>query len=158
MSEIAKAAEINQSLIYHYFPSKEELWKSVKNDFVDKYVDDVVLDAKQGLKSVLTQIVTSRFELYSSHPEVVRMMAWQKLEAKKGKLAGGTPFSPDNWYLVLSELQKRGEIKADVDIDLMILFISSAVMGECQQKDGQAYLTMILDAFLQAFASPKGAR
>jgi len=32
ISDLAKAAEINQSLIYHYFENKEALWRRVKHD------------------------------------------------------------------------------------------------------------------------------
>lgn len=164
ISEIAKKAEINQSLIYHYFASKEDLWKNVKNDFVERFVDDkaVILDAKLGLKSILQQIVQTRYEFYSKHPEVIRMMGWQKLEAKSGKLATGTGFSPDNWREVFLELQRQGEIRRDVDIDLMILFISSVITGafteDYQKKlDGlearQNYLKLLIESFLKTFAN-----
>ena len=36
ISQIAKAAKINQSLIYHHFASKEDLWVCVKKFCVDK--------------------------------------------------------------------------------------------------------------------------
>lgn len=160
ISEIAKKAEINQSLIYHYFASKEDLWKSVKNDFVDRFSEPDILDPKLGLKTIIHQIVHFRYNFYSKHPEVIRMIGWQRLESKSGKLAGGTNLSPDNWKNVFIELQKQGEVKQEVDIDLMILFISSVITGaftEDYQKKlhdyeyRQLYLKMIINSFLCLF-------
>lgn len=164
ISEIAKKAEINQSLIYHYFASKEDLWKSVKTDFVERFVSDeaVKWDTKQGLKSILQKIVHTRYEFYSKNPEVIRMMGWQKLEVKSGKLASGTIFSPDNWRNVLIELQQKGEIRPSIDIDMMILFITSVITGafteDYQKKlhdpeNKQTYLRFVIESFLKMFAS-----
>ena len=59
MSQIAKKASINQSLIYHYFKSKEDLWKSVKNYFVETYIsiEEWKIDETYDLKEVLKEMV-----------------------------------------------------------------------------------------------------
>ena len=38
ISEIAAKAKINQSLIYHHFGSKEDLWKHVKSAVLESYM------------------------------------------------------------------------------------------------------------------------
>lgn len=162
ISQIAKKAEINQSLIYHYFDSKEDLWKSVKNYYVETYVnkDDLKIDQEKGLKDILRQIVYSRLEFYGKHPEILRMMGWQKLETDKNKLVGGTLFSPDNWKEVFSQLQKEGKIKADINLDMMILFITSLIAGALtedykdilnNQKEKERYINLIMESCMQAF-------
>lgn len=157
ISQIAKAANINQSLIYHYFESKEALWKSVKNYFVEAYAskEDLKLDSKNGLKSLLKQIIYSRFEFYEKHPEVVRMAMWQRLETDKNKLIGGTLFSPDNWKGVFAELQKQGEIKKEVNLDRMVLFITSLVDGALSGglKEKKSYLDLIISSCVQIFGN-----
>jgi hypothetical protein len=136
----------------------------VKNDFVERFVagETVEWDAKQGLKSILQKIVHSRYEFYSKHPEVIRMIGWQKLETKSGKLAAGNIFSPDNWRNAFIEFQKQGEIRPNVDIDFMILFISSVITGafteDYQKKlhdpeSSQAYLKLIIESCLRSFES-----
>lgn len=162
ISQIAKEAEINQSLIYHYFDSKEDLWKSVKNYYVDTYLnkEDLKIDAENGLKHCLKQIIYSRLEFYEKHPEILRMMGWQKLETDKNKLVGGTLFSPDNWKEAFSQLQRQGEIKADINLDLMILFITSLITGVLTedyndtlsiQEKKQRYIDLIMESCIQAF-------
>lgn len=162
ISEIAKEAKINQSLIYHYFASKEELWKNVKCHFVESFVndDDLLFDAAAGLEMIIRKIVTARFEFYHSHPEILRMMGWQKLETDKEKLTGGTLFSPNHWRTIFFELQKQGDIRQEIDIDLMILFISSAITGAFsedylnkmdKQENRTQYLEMIIGCCLSSF-------
>lgn len=162
ISQIAKKAGINQSLIYHYFESKEALWKSVKNYYVETYVHikDLKIDTANGLKDILKQIIYSRLEFYEKHPEILRMMAWQKLETDKTKLVGGTRFSPDNWKEVFLYLQKQGKIKADINLDMMILFITSLIEGILtedykdilnNQENKQRYINLIMESCIQAF-------
>lgn len=162
LSQIAKKAEVNQSLIYHYFDSKEDLWKSVKSYYVDTYAnkEDLIIDAEKGLEDCLEKMICRRLEFYEKHPEVLRMMGWQKLETDKNKLAGGTLFSPDSWKDILSQLQKQGKIKADIDLDMMILFMTSLVAGALTedyknilntQENKRCYIDLIMESCIRAF-------
>jgi AcrR family transcriptional regulator len=162
ISQIAKKAGVNQSLIYHYFESKEDLWKSVKNYYVETYVnmEDLKIDAADDLKDILKQIIYSRLEFYGKYPEIIRMIAWQKLEPDKNKLVGGTRFSPDNWKEVFSHLQKQGKIKAGINLDMMILFITSLIAGVLTEdyknilnnkKNKRRYIDLIMESCMQAF-------
>jgi AcrR family transcriptional regulator len=162
ISQIAKKAEVNQSLIYHYFDSKKDLWKSVKNYYVDAYVNKEILklDAEKGLKNILKQIVCSRWEFYEQHPEILRMVGWQRLETAKNKLIGGTLFSPDNWKEVFSQLQKQGKIKEEINLDMMILFITSLITGALTEdykdilnskKTKLCYIDLIIESCMQSF-------
>ncbi len=164
MSEIAKKADLNQSLIYHYFKSKEELWKSVKNDFVEKHMEGISpkIDTDQNLKNYFEQIVYDRFDFFEKHPNVLRMIGWQKLESPKNKLAGGTIFSPDNWKGNFLRLQKLGEIQKKANIDMMILFITSVITGSFTEdfsnklhnkKFKEDYLSMMVNSFILLFGA-----
>lgn len=164
ISQIAKKAEINQSLIYHYFESKEELWKGVKNTFVDTYAskENLKFDIKIGLEYTLKQIIYSRFEFYEKNPDIVRMMTWQRLEATKNNLVGGTLFSPENWKEVFSQFQKKGKIRKEIDLDMMILFIMSLIAGALTEdykvilkdpKNKMCYLDLIVSSCMQSFSS-----
>lgn len=162
ISEIAKKAGINQSLIYHYYDSKEELWKKVKSYLAESCIkpNEAKLHADKGLKHVLEQIVHTRFEFYEKNPEIMRMMGWQRLENTRDKLAGGTFFSPDTWKEAFLQLQKKGQIRKEIDLDMMILFITSVIAGaltEDHQKKltvpehKSLYLDMIVNCFLISF-------
>lgn len=131
ISQIAKESKVNQSLIYHYFESKEDLWKSVKNYFFQSSFEDekMKLNPYKGFKYNLEQIIYKRFEFYEKNPGVVRMMTWQRLETSNKKLFGGTPASPEKWKEVFIKLQNQGEINEHINIDTLILFILSLIEG-----------------------------
>lgn len=162
LSQIAKKARVNQSLIYHYFESKADLWKSVKIYYAESYASrkELQIDTDNDLKAFLGRIIHHRLEFYANHPEIIRMIAWQKLEPEKNKLAGGTRFSPDNWKEVFASFQKKGKIKADANLDMMILFITSLIAGIMTedylgiltgQENKQLYINLIIDSSLQTF-------
>lgn len=164
ISQIAKRARINQSLIYHYFESKEELWKSVKKTFVDTYVskEDLKFDIKNGLEYTLKQIIHTRFEFYEKNPDIVRMMTWQRLESTKNNLTGGSLFSPENWKEVFLQFQKKGKIRKEIDLDMMILFIMSLIAGALTEdykfilndpKIKMRYLDLIVLSCMQSFSA-----
>lgn len=131
ISEIAKKADVNQSLIYHYFENKEKLWKEVKAYLLEGFYPscELMIDVKGGLLDFLKQIVVQRFELYDQNPDVVRIASWQRLENKRKTLAGGNPAAPGNWKDPIVQLQKRGEIRKDLDPDMIVLFITSVISG-----------------------------
>lgn len=154
ISQIAKKAKINQSLIYHHFGNKEKLWKEVKTHLLQKFYseEELVIDVRKGLKHYLREIIMKRFEFYDKNPNVIRIAAWQKLEAKS--LQGGNALSPDNWKKDLIALQELGEIKKDLDPEMMILMIKSLVSGLFSEitvnwkKDStqkRKYLELIID-------------
>jgi AcrR family transcriptional regulator len=162
ISEIAKKAKINQSLIYHYFDSKDALWKGVKQYFVETYFDEKELevDPSKGVEHVLRQIVHHRFSFYSKHPEIIRMMRWQKLEPEKKRLAGGSQLSPYHWKDVFLNLQAAGEIRSDVDIDLMVPFVANAISETlCEAYEDKLfnldkqshYLEMVVQCLIRCF-------
>lgn len=160
ISEIAKKAKINQSLIYHYFDSKTELWKEAKGYLAEKCAPTEVLklNPSKGLKHVLEQIVHSRFNFYEQNPDILRMMGWQRLEASRDHLAGGTFFSPETWKPVFVELQKQGSIRKEIDLDMMILFIVSAIAGALTEDQKNtvnkvAYLKMMIECFIRSFGT-----
>ena len=57
IDEIAKLAEVNRSLIFHHYESKQELWKRVKASIVSESID-IVLDipTTKGLRISLSAL------------------------------------------------------------------------------------------------------
>lgn len=164
MSEIALKAKVNQSLIYHYYSSKEELWRKVKQHLVECYlkISQVNFDAKKGLKTILEEIVRTRLEFYEKNPDVLRMIGWQRLELAKERLAGSTILSPEAWIPIFTQLKKEGHIKAHVSIEMMVLFITSVITGAITENYAgkfndlewrQAYQEMIVDNFMLSFGT-----
>jgi AcrR family transcriptional regulator len=151
ISEIAKKAKINQSLIYHHFGDKEALWKAVKKEILLEQTasEELRLDAAKGLKYFLKQAIQNRYDFYMSNPDILRMMAWQRLESKRDLLAGGTHASPNLWIEPIRALQKQKEIDPALDPQMIIVFLVSLVEGALTQNYGwEKSAPFDLDAYI----------
>ena len=131
ISDIAKKASINQSLIYHHFGSKQDLWKKIKEQVLTGYgqFQPFVLNAETTLQDFLAHIINQRANLYENNPDLARIMLWQRLEDSDQSLAGGTYASPDAWKDAIISLQKQGKLRADLDASMIIALVAHAVTG-----------------------------
>lgn len=131
ISDIAKKAGINQSLIYHYFDNKLNLWKRVKGHVLSEYgkFQSFEVTAETSLHEFLVHIINQRANLYESNPDLARMMLWQRLEDSDRSLNGGTEASPELWKEMIITLQKQGKMRDDLDPDMIITVIVHAVTG-----------------------------
>jgi len=117
INDVANEAKINKSLIYHHFRNKENLWKAVKERILERAARDgldTVVFKHPTLKEFLESVITFRFHLYAHHPELVRLVSWQRLESQGQSLAG----VPNKQFAGLDKhilsLQKAGEIRTDL--------------------------------------------
>ena len=75
VDRIAAEAASNKAQIYHYFGSKEQLFDAVFAALVDEVVRELPLEVHDlpGYAARLT-------EHYEQHPDVLRLVTWQRLE------------------------------------------------------------------------------
>jgi AcrR family transcriptional regulator len=128
INEIATLCDINKSLIYHHFESKENLWKAIKEELVKKYTksEETEISFSHGsLYEFLEEIVKWRFSLYSSHPDLVRLMCWQRLEDNVSKITGVKNKKFINITEEIILLQNKGLIRKDIDPQLISYLILS---------------------------------
>lgn len=130
ISTLAKDAKINQSLIYHHFGSKEELWKATKGyllrDVFDHYPG---ADELPTVEAFVADSVRSRFDWYLQHPEIIRMVNWQRLEPKRKQLQGTAPMSVDSWVKIIPKMQKEGKIRADLPAEMVIVMMANIIIA-----------------------------
>ncbi|MDF2577979.1 MAG: putative transcriptional regulator, TetR family [Chlamydiales bacterium] len=161
ISAIAKRAGINQSLIYHHFKSKVDLWKCVKRRLFETYTLDYVCEVnlETSLKDFLVKTIEACYKFYKEKSDVIRMINWQRLEAPGEELKEGTPYSPETWLKGVEELQRQGKIRRDLPPIQVAVFISSLVEGMYWQehllshsrKEGTLpYLDVIMDLTYKA--------
>lgn len=129
--QIAAKAKVTKALIFHHFKNKEELWKMVKASFLNNLSHSThqAISPDKTLPEFIEHIINQRFDLYNRNPDVVRMLIWQNMEKQTGKLQGGTSASPDQWIATIKQLQKQKEIKPELDVELVVLFIASTISG-----------------------------
>jgi len=133
ISEIAQLASINQSLIYHHFKDKKELWIKVKSQIICEHWDIHPIKtleelAEKDLKTFLNHIVKQRFIVYLKNPDIVRIINWQRLEPNYGELHEGPYASPQKWVETIEKLQARGEIRQDLVPEWVLFFITHSIL------------------------------
>jgi len=82
LSEIARHAGMTKSLIHHYFGSKENLWREVKQrrfEAYDRQQMDILRNA-EPTSDLLLNSVKLYFRFLKNNPEMIRILAWMFLE------------------------------------------------------------------------------
>lgn len=128
ISKIAKAANINQSLIYHHFKSKEDLWICVKHHCVNQATQGGVAIRHDTLEHFIHDLINARLTTYRQG--AMRMLVhWQAVESNFKELT--TNAQPHPSFDVIDHvkaLQKKGLIKEDSDpiaLSALIFSLSS---------------------------------
>jgi AcrR family transcriptional regulator len=75
VDRIAAAAEANKAQIYHYFGSKDRLFDAVWESLVEQIVAAAPIDVAD-----LPGFAQRLADTYARHPELIRLITWQRLE------------------------------------------------------------------------------
>lgn len=161
MSMISKSASVNQSLIYHHFESKEELWQTVKEYLILK---DNFAYSKQDYKNLeefIDDIIKHRISLYSKDRRIVRFIQWQRLEDNR-ELVSGTSASSEEWVEVIKKLQKAGKVTDKYHFENIYTFIlvlstdyldDSSHFFRSNKKREDEYLNMFKNIIVKEFSA-----
>ncbi len=157
ISMLAKEAHINQSLIYHHFGNKEELWKATKAYLLRDIFAKTPQNAKEtSLIEFITHTVINRFDWYTQHPEVIRMINWQRLEPKRKQLQGTTPGMVDSWVRIIPRMQKEGKMRNDISAEMIIVLLTNMVISPLLddnrflnlEEEKKKYLKLIIQTLI----------
>jgi AcrR family transcriptional regulator len=162
LGDIAKKINVNQSLIYHYFSSKEELWQSVKTQLLSGYIEASrsSFEDTKGLRFFLENYLRKGFDYFRRHPEVVRILSWQSLEGSSEKTASIEMFDQELLMNAFVKLQRDGEIRADIDPLILILMLRNALRApffddyasfDKIEAHGGSYVTLATESLFRAF-------
>lgn len=173
ISEIAKKAQINQSLIYHHFDNKETLWRQVKSNMLQRYkrlqgLDFCAIENATDFASFIDQLVSFRFDFYDQNPDIRRMIDWQYLTANRK----GDRYLMNTQVLaklraVLERLQQQGEIRPELNLDLVLMFIlhtplsffkaRHALLSDCSKEElaklKKQYVAMLKDCLINGLST-----
>jgi len=157
ISMLAKEAQINQSLIYHHFGNKEELWKATKAYLLrDIFLQAPSSHEETSLERFIQTAVVGRFQWYRQHPEIIRMINWQRLEPKRKQLQGTAPAMVDSWVRTIPRLQKEGKIRKDISAEMVLVLLTNMVVSPLlddnrflsSEMECEKYLQVVVDALI----------
>lgn len=131
ISMIAKTAKINQSLIYHHFGDKQKLWQQVKSDLLQQQLDlnetdKVKFKTCASLEELVRLIFNARYTLYDAHPEILRMLNWQRVESHEDKVY---PIREELYKFLLGRInyfQSEAMINPKINPDVAVILILTA--------------------------------
>ncbi|QKW25312.1 TetR family transcriptional regulator [Streptomyces seoulensis] len=76
VDRIADVARCNKAQIYHYFKSKAGLFEAVWTTLVEQIIGNLPHDVED-----LPGVAVHLSDLYAEHPELPRLITWQRLES-----------------------------------------------------------------------------
>lgn len=129
ISDIAKEAGINQSLIYHHVGNKQDLWQAVKKFLIPDNDNEVNLEnvSCRNLNDFINAIIKSRIDFYSRDHRIIRLVKWQILEEDFENNQFQNKIFPHYWIQVIDNLQEKGEITKQYSAEFFGFFIFSLV-------------------------------
>lgn len=120
VDRITAAAQTNKAQVYGYFGSKDGLFDAVLADLADGLQGVVEFDADD--------LPGSAVQLYDEslrRPELIRLMAWLRLERRPTGGLSGSDHGPK--LEAIARAQAAGRIRAGDPSDLMTLVIEMAL-------------------------------
>ncbi|MBX9787234.1 MAG: TetR/AcrR family transcriptional regulator [Alphaproteobacteria bacterium] len=130
MGQIAKLAQVNHSLIFHHFENKEKLWLAVKQSIVkEKNQQSKMLPSTdQPFYDFLYALVIKSIKFYRDHPDIMRMISWQRLERSHEEVISLTLSSEtQSWINAFKHYQQCGEVNPQLKPEFIVVFVLSIV-------------------------------
>lgn len=158
---IAKAANVNETLIFHHFGNKAELWKKVKEHVVSNLAIEPLDLQPSSLNAFLEAVIQQRLSAYQKRPDLVRLVQWQRLEEKQDILAAGHILAPQHWHAPIKYLQETKKIKSNIAPETIIIWLQVSINAMIfdnipflqNTHNHSAYVNCLLKGFENALAS-----
>lgn len=157
---IAKAAKVNEALIYYHFGNKTELWKKVKEDITDKGRVGTINPKPDSLREFLQEAIQQRLYLYDNSPVLHKIKQWQRLESRHDKLAAPNLSAPNTWIPSIHYLQQHHQMKESLSAELVVLWLTASINVIIDDESAifhnqnvrSDYIQFIIEGFAQVLA------
>ncbi len=130
LSQIAKLANVTQSLLAHHFGSKQDLFKQVKADIIQGITVLPVNPKPDSFETFLREAIEQRLNIYKQAPELAKLVSWERIEETKTReeLAGIPHIRyPRHWLEAIAYLQANKKIKHEYAPSLILSWILYSV-------------------------------
>ncbi|MFF4837989.1 TetR family transcriptional regulator [Streptomyces sp. NPDC001315] len=131
VDRIAVAAQCNKAQIYHYFKSKDGLFDAVWNSLVEQIIAGLPLDVED-----LPGFAAHLSDLYAEHPELPRLITWQRLERGHESLSKDGVDDIRYKSAAIAEAQARGLVSTRFDARVLhALLIHIAMLWDASAPE-----------------------
>lgn len=134
IDEIVTAAGVNKRMVYHYFGSKDGIYRAAVNHVfssLQKMESDVIESGQSDPEQGLRNLMAVNFAFLESHPEFVRILQWENLGEGRHleEEEGGMSKTPILGYL--AQLLKQGEAAGIFRKGLDPRLVFTSMIGLC---------------------------
>ena len=150
MSDIAKAAGVNKSLIYHHFESKDQLWNEILFSITDHFLQsqrNCFNNPQDYSADFVRDLLRISFTYLSEHPEMVRMYMWANMEDRR--LKSNKLESAERWVYVqimlenIRRAQNAGSLRDDVPPLHIFQFLMGSMSFWFQTKERRERMVLV---------------
>jgi AcrR family transcriptional regulator len=130
VDEIVAAARVNKRMVYHYFGSKDELFKAALRQVYSR-IESVEFDAVErghSPREQLTRLLENYFEFLDRNPEFTRLLQWENLEKgmhirrQKEAVLTKNPFL-ERFRQIVENGIAAGEFRPDLDVPHLLIHL-----------------------------------
>jgi AcrR family transcriptional regulator len=133
MGKLAEKAKINQTLIFHHFGNKQELWQQVKAAIIGSANAAPIHSEPQNLVQFLSEAIEQRISIYTKCPKLKKLISWQKLESTHNKQSiigiPNSSISPLKWIEPIQFLQAKNLLNPQLKPELIIVWLVASIDG-----------------------------
>ncbi len=162
MGKLAEKAKINQTLIFHHFGNKNQLWQQVKATIIRSAKATPINPEPKNLHQFLCEAIEQRVSIYTKCPKLRKLISWQKLESAHNKqsLIGipNSSISPLKWIESIRFLQDKKLINPQLKPELVIVWLVASIDGMLDDdlalfknnlKNQKNYTNMLVDSLVK---------
>ena len=128
LREVAEQAGVNRALVYHHFGSREALLRSALRRDLGARLDEI----SEGLPLPFNARIRQLLRTLVRHQPAIRLALLLVLDGKEPvRLA---PLG-DDWIESFQEDQKAGKIDSDLDLEALLVLVSTLSYGYALLRD-----------------------
>jgi TetR/AcrR family transcriptional regulator, transcriptional repressor for nem operon len=166
INSIIQATGFTKGAIYHYFTSKEELFKAVIDEFLDKKEDDLLLEFG-SIKELIANQVEKKREYLEKRSHILceencgnsNNIVLQHISLSLAACRYYPEFKEtreviffvkkEQWEQILKKGIEQGEIKSDIDVEIatMNLMYAEATVALYSMSSGNLSIASILNLY-----------
>lgn len=161
IDSIARAAQVNKSLIFHHFSSKKQLWTMVKETLIAEATEKAPSIPSMDLpfEEFLTNLIVNTYKFFLKESDIMQLVHWQCVEGLDSFAAFTTNEMAESWLKSFEHYIESGELRSDCDPQSLCALILHLCMSAPRRRSKiirnaggmEVYIDFIVDTILQAW-------
>jgi len=121
VSRIVAAARLNRRMLYHYYGSKEGLYRAVLRHVYEQFsaAEVRLADTRLPAEELLARLIHAYYKFLAAHPDHIRLLCWENLRGgrtvRKADIAACKAPIIEALRLALERGRREGRFRRDLD-------------------------------------------